>query len=235
MIADFGAGKDHFYIVPDYIDSADSQRLVELFGNWPLLTGGSGLMVDLARKLAAQTDKEILESGTAGPALLLAGSCSIATLEQIKNFQQTGGLSVKLDPTAIMSGSQTLENLVQFIDDHRGDNILFYSSEEPENLKQNQEAYGIEIAAVLEKLTAELALAGNERDYNRLIIAGGETSGAVARSLNFKAYQIGESVAPGVPIMVPLNNKKVRLVLKSGNFGQPDFFAQALHLTKKEI
>ena len=33
--------------------------------------------------------------------------------------------------------------------------------------------------------------------------------------------------------MSPLSNEKIRVVLKSGNFGQQDFFARALQMTRK--
>ena len=61
----------------------------------------------------------------------------------------------------------------------------------------------------------------------------GETSGAVTKALGFSSYWIGESVAPGVPVMVPVENPRIRLILKSGNFGQEDFFGRALAMTEK--
>lgn len=70
-----------------------------------------------------------------------------------------------------------------------------------------------------------------EHGYRRLIIAGGETSGAVTKKLGLDSYQIGESVAPGVPVMIPYKRPDLRLVLKSGNFGQEDFFQRALDMT----
>jgi uncharacterized protein YgbK (DUF1537 family) len=75
---------------------------------------------------------------------------------------------------------------------------------------------------------AELAL---EAGVTRIIIAGGETSGAITERLGFQSFILSDSVAPGVPVLTPLQNKAVRLVLKSGNFGQPDFFKQALAKT----
>lgn len=54
-------------------------------------------------------------------------------------------------------------------------------------------------------------------------MAGGETSGAVTKALGYEAFEIGPSVAPGVPVMTPLDNRNMKLVLKSGNFGQEDF------------
>ena len=70
--------------------------------------------------------------------------------------------------------------------------------------------------------------------YTRIICAGGETSGAIALVLGFDGFIIGESIAPGVPILTPLHNQNIRLALKSGNFGQTDFFRRALDMTKEQ-
>ena len=83
----------------------------------------------------------------------------------------------------------------------------------------------------MEQTAAQLALKAVEEGYTRIIVAGGETSGAVTRALGFDSYIIGESVAPGVPVMIPQNRPEIRLVLKSGNFGQEDFFLRALEIT----
>lgn len=56
----------------------------------------------------------------------------------------------------------------------------------------------------------------------------------MALALGFDGFIIGESIAPGVPVLVPLQDPKVRLALKSGNFGQDDFFEKALFMTKQE-
>ena len=83
----------------------------------------------------------------------------------------------------------------------------------------------------MEKALADIAVRAYHYGYNRIIAAGGETSGAIALALGFDAFLIGKSIAPGVPVMIPLRRPEVRLVLKSGNFGQPDFFVRALDMT----
>jgi uncharacterized protein YgbK (DUF1537 family) len=80
-------------------------------------------------------------------------------------------------------------------------------------------------------LAAEAAL---NMGYTRIIVAGGETSGAVTRRLGFRSYLIGVSIAPGVPVMVPTENPKIRLVLKSGNFGSETFFTDAIVITGRK-
>ena len=73
-----------------------------------------------------------------------------------------------------------------------------------------------------------------QEGYQHVIVAGGETSGAVTRMLGFHSFRIGKSVAPGVPMMTPVENKNIRLVLKSGNFGQSDFFQRAIDVVRGE-
>lgn len=234
QIFKFSQGREHFYIVPDFIDDDDSKRIIELFGDWPLLTGGSGLMENLARKICSKVQKTAVFSASApGPAMILAGSCATATLGQIRHYKHNGGLTVKLDPDAIMSGNQTLEVLTKEMDQHIGQDVLYYSSEEPDQVKQARSRYGTEISEIIELLIADLAREGIRRGYSRFIIAGGETSGAVAKALNFQSYRIGSSMAPGVPVMIPLINDQVRLVFKSGNFGDHDFFTKVLDKTRQ--
>ena len=84
------------------------------------------------------------------------------------------------------------------------------------------------MAAAIETLLAGLAKRAVEHGYTRIIVAGGETSGAVTKALGYDTFLIGPSVAPGVPVMSPLAAPEIRLVLKSGNFGQVDFFERAV-------
>ena len=111
--------------------------------------------------------------------------------------------------------------------------VLVYSSDTPEKVREYQKLGREKVAAMLEGATAELAVRAVKAGYSRIISAGGETSGAVTKGLGFSSYWLGESVAPGVPIMVPTERPDIRLILKSGNFGQEDFFGRALAMTEK--
>ncbi|EJM17282.1 hypothetical protein PMI22_01697, partial [Pseudomonas sp. GM21] len=62
----------------------------------------------------------------------------------------------------------------------------------------------------------------------KLVVAGGETSGAVVKALQVKALRIGATIDPGVPWTLGLRDDPVALALKSGNFGTVDFFEKAL-------
>ena len=224
------------YLIPDYETDEDGKRIAEAFFSLPLLTGGSGLLEHLGRlwseKLGSRSNP--VRSTTEGNALILAGSCSRATLGQIGDYQAKGFPSVKMDPAALLDGSQTADSLWKeaLQKGSGGKTVLIYSSDTPEQVKKYQ-SFGTEkVASLLETTTAEIAKTAVASGYRRIITAGGETSGAVTKALGFSSYFIGNSVAPGVPVMIPCNAPDIRLVLKSGNFGQTDFFSRALKATE---
>ena len=102
MLADRAGGQEPFYVIPDYQDMEDGERIVELFGDLALLTGGSGILEPLAKHLSSSQDiLPELDIRAEGAAVLIAGSCSRATLGQIDYFQTHGGLSYKMDPMAM--------------------------------------------------------------------------------------------------------------------------------------
>lgn len=231
--------KTPFYLIPDYRKDEDGERLAMVFGELPLLTGGSGLLEHLARQWMKKMQEKASfpESRTQGAALLLAGSCSKATLEQIAWYKGQGAPCYKLDPAALLIGKQTLDMVWDYVQkqERKGAAVLVYSSDESEQIKRYQKLGASRVAALLEETMAHLAVRALENGYTRIICAGGETSGAVTKALGFSSYWIGKSVAPGVPIMVPTQRSDVRLVLKSGNFGQENFFGRALELTAGKI
>lgn len=227
--------KKHLYIIPDYVLPEDSTKIASLFGHLPLLTGGSGLLEPLAKLWTERLSSNpiIPESKTDGKALILAGSCSKATLAQISWYQEQKKPCYKLDPKSIIDGHQTIDDIWNFIETHttERETVLVYSSDKPEKVKEIQKMGAEKVASILESLIAKLAARAVSVGYTRIITAGGETSGAVTKGLGFSSYWIGESVAPGVPIMIPTEHPDIRLILKSGNFGQTDFFGRALALT----
>lgn len=221
---------NHFYVVPDFSTDEDAELICSVFGDLPLLTGGSGLMEPLASKKAcAKKAPREVESQQSGKAILFAGSCSAATQAQVTHFLQTGGKGIMLEPQKLLCKEQTPETVWQDMRKFESDEVLIYSSgscgKKVSGTDRTQEA------SILEQTMACIAKMAVQNGYQRIIVAGGETSGAVTKSLGLFSYYIGKSIAPGVPIMMPTQNKTIQLVLKSGNFGQKDFFARALAQT----
>ena len=218
-LARWQEGNPHFYIVPDYQTYADGDNIARLFKSCKILSGGSGILEHLEKR--------------SYKGILLAGSCSKATLNQIDVYQKAGHPSFKIDPKALWEGKLTLEDILHFVRSH-DDYVLVYSSDAADNVRETQKLGKEEIAALLENTMSQIAASLVEEGYRHIIVAGGETSGAVTKALGYHAFQIGKSVAPGVPLMIPVEDKDIRLVLKSGNFGQPDFFARAIAVAKGE-
>lgn len=226
-------GKGRCYLIPDYYEEFHGEKILEAVGDLKLLTGGSGLLSPLAKKYKkglkrAEDNKP--DPATEGRCVILAGSCSKVTLEQIEDYKAKGYATYKMNPMKIISHEETADTILFQIE--TSDNVLVYSSDDAEGVKEVQENYGKNVARLLEQTTAELAVRLLDKGYNRIIVAGGETSGAVTTALGYKGFHIGESVAPGVPVMVPLADGSVRLVLKSGGFGQRDFFERAVKMTE---
>lgn len=219
-IAGWSRENSHFYLIPDYSTDEDGKRIVELFGSCKILSGGSGVLEHLAQRV---------EKG-----IVLAGSCSKATLEQIRVYQQEGHPSYKIDPVRLWNGELTVDEILTFIRSYPQEYVLVYSSDSAENVREYQTLGREQIAAMLEDTISEIAARLVAEGYHHVIVAGGETSGAVTKKLGFGAFQVGKSVAPGVPLMIPVENERIRLVLKSGNFGQPDFFRRAIQAAKGE-
>lgn len=226
-------GEDRYYLVPDFYMEEDAKRIAELFGSMKVQSGGSGILTELCRSyMAGVSNQEQLASGTEGRGIVLAGSCSKATRNQIETFQSAGCYSYKIDPLKLAAGTETPDSIWQEVQTHGGKKeVLIYSSDTPEHVLEIQKTGRKEIADLIEETFSVLAVMALKEGFKKIIVAGGETSGAVTQALGYDAFYIGESIAPGVPVMIPAKDEEVRLVLKSGNFGQPDFFLRALEQT----
>jgi uncharacterized protein YgbK (DUF1537 family) len=110
--------------------------------------------------------------------------------------------------------------------------VLIYATAAPEEVQAAQAALGAERAsALVEEALASIAQGLVRMGVGRLIVAGGETSGAVVRALKISGLRIGPEIDPGVPWTMALHEEgrgeTLALALKSGNFGTPDFFVKA--------
>lgn len=223
-----------FYLIPDYYEEEHGSQIVKRFRDCRFFTGGSGLGGALATALAA--DKKsgggIYRAGTLGAGLILAGSCSAITLKQIEDYQGRGCSSYQVEPLKLLSGEETPEHIWDWIAGQEGIPLV-YSSAAPAGIVKDQAGDQVAVGERIENLMAKLALLAVTAGRKRIIVAGGETSGAVTKALGFRSFYLSDSVAPGVPVMIPAEDADVRLVLKSGNFGQTDFFRRAVLITEK--
>jgi 3-dehydrotetronate 4-kinase len=199
-----------------------------------LITGGSGIAMGLPENfrrqglLAAEAPADRLPH-TPGPAAILAGSCSAATLGQIARHRAAGRPALVLDPVGLADGGDDVERVLAFATEHLADGpVLISSSAPPEEVAKVQERLGRERAgAAIEEAMAAIAKGLVAQGVRRMVVAGGETAGAVVAALGIKGLRIGPAIDPGVPWTTSLGEPPLALALKSGNFGAPDFFIKA--------
>jgi 3-dehydrotetronate 4-kinase len=217
-------------------DATSERHLVDLgtaAADLALITGGSGIAMGLPGNfrragLLAETGEADRLPAIGGPAAALAGSCSAATLEQIERFAASGPV-LALDPLALVRDGAEVERAIAWAERRLGEApVLIRSSAPPEEVARVQAAVGRERAgAAIEAAMAQIARALVERGVRRLVVAGGETSGAVVAALGVRGLRIGPPIDPGVPWTVSLGEPHLALALKSGNFGALDFFRKA--------
>jgi len=200
--------------------------------------GASGLGLGLARGLiasgaVASTATETMGAPVGGRVACLAGSCSQATLTQIERAERAMPV-LRLDPDGLVDRPQEVQRALAWAGEHldRGP-ILLASSAAPDRVAAVQARYGrAETGHAIEQAMATIASGLLDRGARRLVIAGGETAGAVVDRLAIPAFLVGPEIAAGVPVLRTIGAKPAEMVLalKSGNFGGPDFFMDALRL-----
>jgi len=218
------------------VDAISDKHLVDMgtaAAQMPLITGGSGVALGLPGNFiraglmkAAEAPRTM--AAPKGRAAILAGSCSEATRAQVAAAKASGIPAFEIDPLALSAGRQSVQSILDWIKNQAANSpLLVYSSATPDAVRAVQDALGREAAGTLVETTLaavaqKLAASGT----TLLIVAGGETSGAVVNGLGVKALEIGPEIDPGVPWTRAVGRDLV-LALKSGNFGAPDFFVKA--------
>ena len=231
------ASKGERLIVADAIDDSDLLRLGSAAAGHRLVTGGSGIASGLPanfgiRPGSASSSQSF--SGVNGPGLILSGSCSNATRGQVAAYSARHP-SLRIDPADALEGEAALRRVMEFIDPRRKDSPLIYSTVDPAEVRAAQERHGGErLAAAFELFFHALASRAVAAGFARIVVAGGETSGAVASTLGPIALDIGPEIDPGVPALLVDRKPRLALALKSGNFGGTDFFEKALHMLSGE-
>jgi uncharacterized protein YgbK (DUF1537 family) len=217
-------------VIVDAITDEDLVAIGSACRNAKLITGGSGIALGLPANFIAEGSVPggAQESvGVTGPEAILAGSCSGATRAQIQEHAREHPV-LAIDVDDVMAGRLGAIDLVAFIREREGQAPLVYSSGDPEQVARAQAQYGRErVAAALDQLFADTARRLVAHGVSRLVVAGGETSGAVVSALDLESLEIGPEIDPGVPVLVS-SSPRLGLALKSGNFGAPDFFIKAL-------
>jgi len=223
------------YGVVDALTDRDLETIGAVAASHRLITGGSGIALGLPENFRRQG---MLGDPTpptlptaAGRAVVQAGSCSAATRRQIAHAR-TKWPHRKLDVRQIAAGQPMVADIVTWAMAQPMDSpVLIYATAEPDEVAATQAEFGRERSAeMLEDTLGRIARELVARGARRVIVAGGETAGAVVSALGVRALRIGAEIDPGVPWTESVDEPRLALALKSGNFGGDEFFAKALEM-----
>lgn len=227
------------YAIVDTVTDHHLVTLGEAATNLPLLVGGSGIAMGLpanfrrAGLLADGGGADRLEV-PAGHAAVIAGSCSRATLAQI-GLARDAVPTLELDPLAEPDALAMAARALAWAEGRLGATpVVIAASATPDKVAALQQRLGREAAgALVEHALATVADGLVARGVRRLVVAGGETSGAVVQRLGVSRLRIGPEIDPGVPwTRAEGRGVPLLLALKSGNFGGRDFFLKSFAMVE---
>ena len=234
------AGKGIGAAIIDAVFDRDLETIGLVAAEYRLSVGASGIGLGLARALVStgkvRSNAAGGESGAAvgGPAACLAGSCSQATLKQIASAEQVMPV-FHLDPDRILTGADEAQRALDWARPRLAEGpVLIASSSTPDQVAALQARHGRDAAGhAIEQAMADIAENLVKSGVRRLVVAGGETSGAVVDRLRIPGFLVGVEIAAGVPVLRAVGaGGDMLLALKSGNFGGPEFFSDALRLMR---
>jgi uncharacterized protein YgbK (DUF1537 family) len=205
----------------DATEQSDIDVACEAAVEMKLVTGASGFGMGLPkawRKLGWTPSRPSsgVVMGDDLPVLILSGSSSTATLHQLEVLRAEGYRTITLDYRELDRVERDCREVLE-----QGKPVCVFSSAPAES------RFAAEVAGEIEAAFAELArrLAPV---VLRIVVAGGETSGAVVAALQVRAAEVIAVIDPGVPALRSVDARRLELVLKSGNFGSKDFFLKAI-------
>ncbi|WP_332446477.1 3-oxo-tetronate kinase [Sphaerochaeta sp.] len=226
------------YAVMDVLRDEDLSVIAEATTDMKLLSGGSGLAIGLTAFLSSKGGLKPAEGASFVPrrqkGVVIAGSCSQRTNEQVASYRKCAP-SRFIDEASCLHDVQYAQVLADWVLSHLDGEYfpLLYATKTPQQLKNSKATFGEEsVAQAIEKVIGTVASLLHAEGIGTFLIAGGETSGAVAAALGVYGYTIGSQIDPGVSWLQALDDDTLQFAYKSGNFGSVDFFVKAQHMCR---
>lgn len=226
------------HVIVDAVANDDLSIIAEATLDMPLISGGSALAMPLPALLAHsgiidKSSETSPEPQIRNGQIVLSGSCSAMTLKQVEHYRDRVA-SYCLDPAVLAESG--IADALKWLQEYPVEMPkLIYASADPASVQAAQSKLGAERAGqTVEQALADLASASFKLGIRRFVVAGGETSGAVAQALGITKLRVGKEIAPGVPwTYANISGETVALALKSGNFGTATFFSDALQMLEE--
>ncbi|MFH8572896.1 3-oxo-tetronate kinase [Streptomyces sp. NPDC017993] len=218
--------------IVDAVSNEDLVRLGAAVRELPLVTAGSGLAIGLPANWGFEPSPAAAQlPPPGGHQAIVSGSVSTATNGQVLEFLQSGRPAFSVDPLRIAAGEDVAGQALAFASSHLAEGpVLVYSTEAPDAVRNVQGRLGVaEAGELVEQTLARVAQGLVQLGVRQLVVAGGETSGAVVQALGLTGLRIGPQIDPGVPWCAAAlpDGDTLHITLKSGNFGGPGFFTES--------
>ncbi|WP_327117963.1 four-carbon acid sugar kinase family protein [Nocardia sp. NBC_01730] len=225
--------------VIDALSNDDLVHLAAAVRGMPLVTAGSGLAIGLPANWGFAPSRAATQLPPPhGRRAIVSGSVSAATNRQVYEHLRSGRPAFSVDPLRVAAGTDVVGQALAFAEAHLADGpILVYSTESPQVVRDVQGRLGAaEAGELVERTLARVAQGLVEQGVRQLVVAGGETSGAVVQALGITGLRIGPQIDPGVPWCAATlpDGDALHITLKSGNFGGAEFFTTAFALLDQE-
>ncbi len=224
------------FAICDTTATPQLDALAQACAEMPLVTAGSGLAMGLpaayARRGWVTLDTQAASKlpAVGGRTAVLSGSSSVATNTQVRHWIDSGRPAYRIEPQLLARGEPAVQQALDWA--ARKHALLIYATASTQEVRQAQSDIGVERAGhLVEQCLGQIAVELVRNDVRRLVVAGGETSGAVVQALGVSQLRIGPTIDPGVP-WTQAHDRPLLIALKSGNFGRADFFSRAFTLTR---
>lgn len=217
------AGAQH--VIADAVRDSDLETIAEATAGDRLAAGGAAYGAAFAaaahqRAGHPRPDREQRPVPPPGPAAILAGSLSRATREQVRAFD---GPTLTLGVDELVDGDVAVRRSLDFADRCLASGPLLITTD------HDAVAGPAGVPRLIELAMGRIGFGLQQLGVRRFIVAGGETSGAVADALALRSGRIGPDISVGVPWIVA-DDRGLAVAFKSGNFGGPSFFRDALEV-----
>lgn len=228
LAAEGGAGRR--LVVVDAVEDSDLLTIGRASREAVLVTGGSGIALGLPENFRGQRMPARSEpAGVAGPGCVLSGSCSTMSRRQVAAYEASHPV-LQVDPAALIDGTMNADRALQWLSGQTRLTPMISTTADPAVVSELQKRLGREpVASAVEAFFAAVARGAADAGIRRILVGGGETSGAVVSALAIDALEVGAEIDPGVPtLFAERGGERLGLVLKSGNFGDENFYTKAL-------
>ena len=228
------------YVIFDARDQADLARVAGLIADEPLICGSSAIWEELPAAWGQRGAPCVCREPVAGSAgvVIFAGSLTPQTAAQAAALERRGVPRCEMDAAALLSAESRRAEVARVCAEAErhlaeGRDVLVCASRGTDRVRERSAALGLDEIGAGRAISAAFEAAARsifaETGHRRYAVAGGETSDAVSSGLGVRSMRIGQEIEPGVPLMTAktADGATLRLVLKSGSFGSPEFLCRA--------